>query len=87
MKNVAFGVLGALVLASTTINAHHGYGGFFDPKERTVAVEGDLVGLVWQPARRHENPGGEFQRLHGHVAGGQLGRAPSPCHEVNVPCG
>ena len=47
MRSVAFGVLGALVMASTTINAHHGYGGFFDPKDRTVAVEGALVSLIY----------------------------------------
>jgi len=47
MRNVAFGVLGALALASTTITAHHGYGGFFDPKDRTVAVEGELVTLLY----------------------------------------
>ena len=40
-------VVGALVLASATVRAHHGYGGFFDPKDRTVAVEGDLESLVY----------------------------------------
>ena len=39
-------VVGA-VAASATGSAHHGYAGFFDPKERTVAVEGNLVSLVY----------------------------------------
>jgi hypothetical protein len=40
-------VVAALLVASATASAHHGYGGFFDPKDRTVAVEGDLVSLVY----------------------------------------
>ena len=33
--------------ADVTILAHHGYAGFFDPSERTVAVEGTVEGLVY----------------------------------------
>jgi len=33
--------------ASAIVSAHHGYAGFFDPKERTMAVEGYLVSLVY----------------------------------------
>jgi hypothetical protein len=40
-------VVGALLVASATASAHHGYGGFFDPKDRTVAVEGDLLSLLY----------------------------------------
>jgi hypothetical protein len=45
-KAVVLCFVGALA-ASATISAHHGYAGFFDPKDRTVAVEGDLVSLVY----------------------------------------
>jgi hypothetical protein len=48
MRNAAvLCVVGALVAASATVRAHHGYGGFFDPKDRTVALEGDLISLVY----------------------------------------
>ena len=48
MRNAAvLCVVGTLVAASATVHAHHGYGGFFDPKDRTVAGEGDLVSLVY----------------------------------------
>jgi Family of unknown function (DUF6152) len=48
MRNAAvLCVVAALVAASATVRAHHGYGGFFDPKDRTVAVEGDLVSFVY----------------------------------------
>jgi hypothetical protein len=48
MRNAALlCIVGALVAASSTTSAHHGYGGFFDPKDRTVAVEGNLIGLVY----------------------------------------
>jgi|KBSMisStandDraft_5_1062788.scaffolds.fasta_scaffold681732_1 hypothetical protein len=44
---VALCLLGAALATSVTVSAHHGYAGFFDPKDRTVAVEGDLVDLVY----------------------------------------
>jgi len=47
MSKAVFFVAGALVAASVTASAHHGYSGFFDPKEKTVAVEGDLESLVY----------------------------------------
>jgi uncharacterized protein DUF6152 len=48
MRNVAtVCIVGVLLAVSTTVSAHHGYGGFFDPKDRTVAVEGDLVSLAY----------------------------------------
>ena len=34
--------VGIVILASTTLPAHHSYAGFFDPKERTVSIEGTL---------------------------------------------
>ena len=42
MGRTLLAVVGAAVLASSTAQAHHGYASFFDPKERTVAIEGDV---------------------------------------------
>ena len=47
MRHVILAVAGVLVLAGSSLNAHHGYTSFFDPKERTVAVEGTLESLVY----------------------------------------
>jgi len=47
-RAVAICLVGAALVGSQPlVRAHHGYGGFFDPKDRTVAVEGDLVSLVY----------------------------------------
>ena len=42
MRSAALCVIGILVAGITSLQAHHGYSGFFDPKDRTVSVEGDL---------------------------------------------
>jgi len=47
MRKAALCVVGALALGSSAASAHHGYAGFFDPKDRTVAVEGNLESLVY----------------------------------------
>jgi hypothetical protein len=38
---------GALIVAGSAVSAHHSYSGFFDPKERTVAVEGTLEHMLY----------------------------------------
>jgi hypothetical protein len=48
MKRTVVAALGALVLASNAVEAHHGYAGFF--LDRTVAVEGNIEDL------RYANP-------------------------------
>jgi hypothetical protein len=40
-------ILIASAAQGTTLRAHHGYTAFFDPAERTVAIDGDLVNLVY----------------------------------------
>jgi hypothetical protein len=40
-------ILGVLLVAGASLRAHHSYSGFFDPKERTVAVEGTLETLLY----------------------------------------
>ena len=47
MRRMIFAVMGILVLAASSARAHHGYAAFFQPTERTVAVEGDLESLVY----------------------------------------
>src|ERR1700761_7884312 len=42
MHRVALLTVGALLLLSTSSAAHHGYGAFFRPDERTVSVEGEV---------------------------------------------
>ena len=46
MKPVVLTV-GVLILAATSVRAHHSYAGFFDPKERTVSIEGTLEDLLY----------------------------------------
>ena len=36
-----------IVLAGSVGRAHHSYAGFFDPKEKTVAVEGRLESILY----------------------------------------
>lgn len=50
MSRAVLAVIGAIVLASSAAQAHHSYSAFFDPQERTVAIEGDLESL------RYANP-------------------------------
>jgi hypothetical protein len=47
MRNAVALCFVVAVAGSATVGAHHGYGGFFDPKDRTVVVEGALVSLVY----------------------------------------
>jgi hypothetical protein len=48
MKRILVAVLGAIVLAGTSVVwAHHGYATFFKPTDRTVAIEGDLENLLY----------------------------------------
>ena len=47
MRYAALCVAGTLVIATVTLQAHHGYAGFFDPAERTVSVEGDLQSITY----------------------------------------
>jgi len=47
MRNIVLGVVSALVLGNSAASAHHGYAGFFDPKDRTVAIEGNLESLLY----------------------------------------
>jgi hypothetical protein len=47
MRRTILAVLGAVVLAGGAAQAHHGYTAFFDPQEKTVAVEGELAGLLY----------------------------------------
>ena len=39
--------LGILLLAATSLRAHHSYAGFFDPNERTVRIEGTLEDILY----------------------------------------
>lgn len=47
MRRTVLAVVGAIILAGSSVPAHHGYSTFFDPKDRTVAVEGDLENLLY----------------------------------------
>jgi hypothetical protein len=46
-RNILAAVAVVVVCANTGARAHHSYAGFFDPKERTVAVEGRLESLLF----------------------------------------
>ena len=46
MKPVVLAV-GVLILAATSVRAHHSYAGFHDPKELTVSIEGTLEDLLY----------------------------------------
>jgi hypothetical protein len=50
MRRAVMAVLGGLVLVGGSVQAHHSYSAFFDPQQRTVAIEGDLESL------RYANP-------------------------------
>ena len=39
--------VGIVILASTSLPAHHSYAGFFDPKERTVSIEGTVEHILY----------------------------------------
>jgi Family of unknown function (DUF6152) len=39
--------VGMLLLVATSLRAHHSYAGFFDPKERTVSIEGTLEDILY----------------------------------------
>ena len=48
MKRILVAALGTVVLAGNSVAwAHHGYATFFNPTERTVAIEGDLENLLY----------------------------------------
>ncbi len=36
-----------MLMAGSSLGAHHGYAGFFSPDERTVAIEGDVESVVY----------------------------------------
>src|SRR4051812_4756002 len=36
-----------LILGAVSASAHHGYGGFFDPTEHTVKIEGTLDNILY----------------------------------------
>ena len=39
--------IAVVVLAAGSVRAHHSYAGFFDPTERTVAIEGTLDNILY----------------------------------------
>ena len=48
MTRSVLAVVALVALAGgASASAHHSYAGFFDPKERTVAVEGQLEGILY----------------------------------------
>jgi hypothetical protein len=47
MRRTTLAIVGAIVLVGSSAQAHHGYAAFFNPTERTVAVEGDLESLLY----------------------------------------
>ena len=48
MKRILVAALSAIVLAGNSVAwAHHGYATFFNPADRTVAIEGDLENLLY----------------------------------------
>lgn len=48
MRRAALAAVGVLILlAGSSARAHHGYSTFFDPKERTITIEGDLQSLLY----------------------------------------
>ena len=46
MKPVVLAV-GVLILAATSVRAHHSYAGFYDPNERTVSIAGTLEDVLY----------------------------------------
>ena len=46
MKRIVL-TIAVMVLAAGSVRAHHSYAGFFDPTERTVAIEGTLDDLLY----------------------------------------
>jgi hypothetical protein len=47
MRYAALCVVGTLVAGTASLQAHHGYAGFFDPQQRTVSIEGDLENITY----------------------------------------
>ena len=47
MKRLALMLTTALVLWGGSLQAHHGYGAFYDPADRTVAIEGDIERIAF----------------------------------------
>jgi hypothetical protein len=47
MRLIAATILAGTVFGSSYVSAHHGYAGFFDPAQRTTAVEGTLDELAF----------------------------------------
>lgn len=47
MRRIVFAAVGVLILAGSSARAHHGYATFFDPRDRPVAIEGDLENLLY----------------------------------------
>jgi len=47
MRRLALALTTALLVTGGSLHAHHGYGAFFDPTERTVAVEGDIERIAF----------------------------------------
>src|SRR5690242_5442697 len=45
MRRFAVALLVGTSIGGATLGAHHGYGGFFDPQQRTVLVDGTLEDL------------------------------------------
>jgi hypothetical protein len=40
-------LVGVVLLLNAPLRAHHGYGAYYSPTERTIKVEGDLVNIDW----------------------------------------
>jgi hypothetical protein len=47
MRRVVLMLTTAVMMAGGLLHAHHGYGAFFDPSERTVAIEGDIERIAF----------------------------------------
>ena len=47
MRSAIALVVGGLLLVTASLSAHHGYGAYYSPTERTIQVEGDLVSIDW----------------------------------------
>src|SRR5919106_7058631 len=50
MKPVVLAV-GVLMLAATSVRAHHSYAGFYDPSQRTVSIAGTLEDVLYANPR------------------------------------
>jgi len=47
MTRSVLAVVALVALSGVSPRAHHSYAGFFDPKERTVAIEGRLESILY----------------------------------------